>query len=259
MSSMLVISFLNDVSSRFNLGKPQPQAAAASVPRSFDSQQPSRFSRSYQDRSHPVVINNVNNSGSVPASSSGKAEEKSRETKAAVAGAIIAILGSAVSAFMFSTYRNERDEIVKYRKFSAELEYDPYHPTGLGLNPLMNSEKRGQLKFVADTAIQDCKRKCSRVRNYSILTVAAVAIASAAFIGGMLSMQWLITASIVSGVGLAMVSAGLVSGDYNRKNALPENFETKISELLQYFKASPADAPPAYGDIPPPSYNPHNR
>lgn len=153
--------------------------------------------------------------------------EESRASAAAVVGGIATVAFAAVSAFTLRSYCNDRDELHKAVEFKTNLN----NGVIAGLHP----DQRNQLNFVADSMIKGLETKCGRSRNIMILTGLALATGITAFVAGMMSINWLITASIIAGVAIAAIAAFTVVWYCTAKDDSSEYVKQQIQDLRQHY------------------------
>jgi hypothetical protein len=144
-----------------------------------------------------------------------------RATSASCIGAILAIVGSAGLACVMSNCNEISERLDEAREFK-----------GTQIPLIVNDQERAQLTQINNKDIKILEKKYSRARNIVILTAVALASAATAFAGGMLSIQWLITAGIV--VGVITLAIGTFAAVYYcmQKSEKPEG-------ILDYIQTHP--------------------
>ena len=229
----VVLPFLNSVQTHFNLNQPAPQAA----------RQPGLMTApSIQFMPVFGMGGGNNNSGlNINANASiGEIREYQREDRegnrasaAAVVGGIATIALAGVSAFALRSYCDDCGELKIAKEFQEELENSP---TIFDRFPLdVRAERKRDLEKVTKKVIEILDAKCARSRNIVILTATALAAGIAAFVAGMFSIQWLITASIIAGVALAAVAVFMVVWQCTAKNDLSPIMAQKVENLRADF------------------------
>ena len=156
-------------------------------------------------------------------------KEERRATIAAVSGGIATVVLSGLSAFFLRSCNEDRANLQEARDFRESLNCDI--PGASSLNAI-EFNFRGQLKPIADAQIKILETKAARSRNIVILKAAAVANAVSAFVGGMMAIQWLITASIIAAVALAAITAFTVVWHCTDKTEISREMNRQAQELM---------------------------
>jgi len=154
--------------------------------------------------------------------------EENRATTAACLGGIGTIILSGLSALALRGYCDDRDELRKANEFKNNTL--PYLP---------DPNLRAHLTPIVDTHIDILETKTGRARNILLITGAALLTGVAAFIGGMMAIQWLITAAIIAGVALAAIGVFLVVWHCTEKTSLSHEMHQNILHLRQQLQAQP--------------------
>lgn len=114
--------------------------------------------------------------------------QEQRESTAAFVGGIATLVLAGVSALFLKGYVRERQE------WNAAMEFQRDEL------PQLDSPSQAQLRPILTKHLQIVEARLDKSRTIVILTGSILACAVAAFAGGMCSIPWLITASIVAGV-----------------------------------------------------------
>jgi len=149
--------------------------------------------------------------------------EEDRASTASWVGAIGTIVLAGLSALALRSYCNDRKELKNAEEFKTEV------------LPLIEPNMRLELLPIVNKHIEIVENKVARGRNIMILTGLALTTGIAAFVGGMMSLQWLITTAIVAGVAIAAIGVFLVVWHCTENNALPPEMEQKIEALRDHL------------------------
>ena len=151
--------------------------------------------------------------------------QNSRNTQAAVAGVILTLAGTGLLAVVtrcFSNCKKQLNQAVDFRKHTL---------------PNLRSADKEQLRPISEKHIEILESKMFWTKAGLGLTVATVACAVAAFVGGMFAIPWLITAAIVTGVATAAI--GIFAGVWflTEDQSLPAPMLEQIETLRVRYSA----------------------
>ena len=228
MSSVL-LPHLNGMSNYFNLGAAAPSAGGVASYIPSIRPQVSLGGGGYSNglsviAATPEMFGAVRNAQE-------EDREQSRATTAAIVGGIATVALSGLSACALRSYCNDRAELQKAINFKNILEAAP------GMYEI-SPHQRGELTPVANKYIEILEAKCGRARNILILTGLALATGIAAFVGGMMSLKWLITASIIAAVVVASIAAFTVVWHCTENTELPPQMADKILLMREQLNQS---------------------
>jgi hypothetical protein len=227
----VLLPHLNGISNYFGLSQPQAQAyRAPSVGIAPQIQVPMGFGGGYGGGYGSGVSVLAADSTMFGAVRNAQREdrEESRATTAAVVGGIATIALAGLSAFGLRSYCNDRKELQKAMEFKQILE-QPNDLYGITVH------QRVELTPVANKYIEILETKCGRSRNILILTGLALATGVAAFVGGMMSLKWLITASIISAVVVGSIAAFMIVWHCTDNTELPPAMARKVEAMQAQF------------------------
>lgn len=148
--------------------------------------------------------------------------ERSKQNVAAVIGGIAMIVLSGALAYVTKNYFQADKELKKAEEFKSIL-------------PTIAQEEGFQVTHVlpiVNKHIELVENKRSQSRNIMVITGAVLAAATGAFLGGMLAVSWLITASVIVGVFAAATGAFLVVCHWDDETSLPSDMQTQIKNFL---------------------------
>ncbi len=144
----------------------------------------------------------------------------SRASGAAFLGGVATIALSGGLAYVLRTMSNTTAELKRAREFKAEE------------LPSMSEAERRELRPIVNKHIEILEGKAFHQRNIVVLTGSALACALTAFLGGMFSIQWLITAAIIAGVATgAFAIFAAVWHATDSSGQLPEEMRQKLIQL----------------------------
>ena len=144
--------------------------------------------------------------------------ESERQTGAAVMGALATVALAGLSAMALKNYQNDRLELANSWKLLESLESNTT-PQVMALRPILNKH------------IEILGNKCARARRIAMLVAALFATAIAAFGGGMMGMNWLVTAAIVASVALAAMALFGMVWYADQQIRLPLSMQRELEEL----------------------------
>jgi hypothetical protein len=142
-----------------------------------------------------------------------------RQTSAAMIGGIATILFAGLSARALKQYRNDSKELA-----GAKITFQH----------LLSNFASGQevaLRPIWQKHIEILEAKCSRARHIALFVGGIFAAASAAFIGGMFAVNWLISSSIVSAVAIAAIGGFDLVWHWDDEYSLPLAMQRELQVL----------------------------
>jgi hypothetical protein len=150
-------------------------------------------------------------------------QEQSRATTAAVVGGIGTIVFAALGALALRGYCNDREELKKAYEFKNDILPHLDRQLILQVTPIVNEH------------IDILEAKTGRARNILFLTGFAALDVIAAFVAGMLAIQWVITACIVAGVALAAIGVFLLVWHCTEKSTLSDQMQQDVERLRAHL------------------------
>lgn len=142
-----------------------------------------------------------------------------RATSASIIGAIATIALAGLAAFTCRTYLKDKKDLQDAQEYRNN-----------GLNQL-NDQTRAELTPILNKHIEILEGK--NLKNKTVVGLTGILLASgtAAFIGGMMSIQWVITASIITAVGAGAVGAFALVWFYMEDTSLPAPMLQQLNDL----------------------------
>lgn len=150
-------------------------------------------------------------------------EEEDRQnannTLAAVIGGIFTVVFAGVAAFAGRALINSQKELDQAIEFKNQELLNLDQQVQNTLSPILNKH------------IENLESQAFWSKTFVVLTAGALICAGSAFVGGMLSLPWLVTAAVVGGVGLAAISAFSAVWYCTEDNGLSPQMLQQIEDL----------------------------
>lgn len=145
--------------------------------------------------------------------------ENSRATTAAVIGGIGTIIFAGLSALALRGYCDNLEELQRAHEYKNDI------------LPLLDQDLRIEMTPIVNEHIRILEKKTGMARNIIVITGLALATAATAFVAGMLAVQWLITAAIITTVALAAIGVFLLVWQCTDKTSIPPEMQEQVARL----------------------------
>ncbi len=147
--------------------------------------------------------------------------QEDRQINAAWIGGLTTILFAGLSARALKQYRNDSRELASAKIHFQHLLSNAASPKEIAIRPIWQKH------------IEILEDKCTRARHITLLVTGLLASASAAFMGGMLAVSWLISASIVSAVAIAAIGGFDLAWHWDDEYKLPLTMQRELQALYR--------------------------
>jgi hypothetical protein len=149
--------------------------------------------------------------------------QEDRQINAAWIGGIMTILFAGISAHALKQYRKDSQELA-----SAKINFQHLLSNGA-------SAREIAIRPIWEKHIEVLEAKCSRACHIALFVIGLLASATTAFIGGMLAVNWLISASIVSAVAIAAIGGFDLAWHWDDEYKLPLTMQRELQALNTSF------------------------